>query len=223
MRRNVAILGLLIGLFTFIGGPSRTWADDFRTWQRLSLSLWQQEQWEVQLHNETRWRDDSSSLSEQLISPQILWQANKTWRYGLAYTYLRSRKGNGFNNDHRLELEADPHWQLADWVTLDLRNRLEIRFREGEANGAERLRERIQLNFPLKHAGPLQSLYTNNEFFLDLNSHQYNQNRLTPLGVSLQLTDHTHLRLFYLIQSTRSQADWEHAHILGTQLFFRLK
>jgi hypothetical protein len=166
---------------------------------------------------------DSSRLKEQLVTPQIFWQANETWRFGMAYTYLRFRSGNGFDNDHRLELEADPHWQLADWVTLDLRNRLELRFREGPANGAERIRERAQFTFPLQHAGPLQSLYVNNEFFYDLNSHQYNQNRLTPIGLSLKLTDHAQLRLFYLLQSTRSQADWDHAHVLGTQLFFRLK
>lgn len=219
MRRSFPIL-LLLGCF-FTGGV-RLRADDFQTWQRFSLSAWHEGNWEVQLHEESRWNKDSSQLNEQLITPQVLWQANETWHFGVAYTYYRYHSGNGFDNEHRLELEADPQWKLADWVNLDLRNRLEIRFRDGPSNGPERTRHRVQFTFPLEHLGPLQNVYVNDEFFWDLDHKQFNQNRLTPFGLTLKLNEHVQLKVFYLMQSIRSHAEWDNAHVLGTQLFFKL-
>ncbi len=167
--------------------------------------------------------EDSTRLHEYLITPQISWQANEHLQAGMAYTLLGVRDTAGFNNDHRLELELNPHWELADWVRLDLRNRLEVRFREGPGNGTERTRHRLQFSFPLYHTGALKSLFVNNEVFLDLDRHQYNQNRLTPLGVSIRLSEHSQMRVFYMLQSTRLRADWDHAHALGTHLQFQLR
>jgi hypothetical protein len=220
VRRSFPILLLLSCL---LAGGLWLRADDFQSWQRFSLTAWHKGDWEMQLHEESRWNRDSSRLNEQLITPQILWQANEIWRFSVAYTYYRYHSGNGFDNEHRLELEANPHWKLTDWVTLDLRNRLEVRFRDGPSNGPERTRHRIQYTFPLAHAGPLKSLYFNDEFFLDLDHKQLNQNRLTPLGLSFKLNDYAQLRLYYLVQSIRTHAEWDHAHVLGTQLQFQLK
>jgi hypothetical protein len=222
VRKKLAIVALLLGLLS-VPESLAYGADDFLSKHRLSVSLWEQGDWEVQLHGETRWQENSTRLTEWLVTPQVYWKANEHWRFGLAYTHLEIRNSSGFNNDHRLEIEADPHWKLAHWVNLDLRNRMEIRFREGPANGTERYRGRVQFTFPMEHMGPLHSLYANNEFFLDLDSHQYNQNRLTPLGLSFKLNDLAQFRIYYLLQSTRTHAEWEQGHTLGTQLLFRLK
>jgi hypothetical protein len=69
----------------------------------------------------------------------------------------------------------------------------------------------------------LQNVYASDEFFWDLDHKQFNQNRLTPLGLSIRLGDHAQLRVFYVLQSTRAHAEWECAHALGTHLQFRLK
>jgi len=223
VRRTFPILTSLVCLSVLLGGAPRLWADDLQSWHRLSLSVWQKDRWEAQFSAEGRWMEDSTRLHEYLFTPQITWQANEHLQAGMAYTLLGVRDATGFNNDHRLELELNPHWELTDWVRLDLRNRLEVRFREGPGNGTERTRHRLQLSFPLHHTGALKSLFVNNEAFLDLDRHQYNQNRLTPLGLSFRLNEHTQMRIFYMLQSTRIRADWDHAHALGTHLQFQLR
>lgn len=223
MRRSIYITALLIGLAVLFGRTTPLRADDFQGKYRLSLSAWQQGDWEVQLHAETRWQDDSSRLKERLFTPQILWQATEHLKLAAAYTHLEFRSGKGFDNDHRLELEANPHWKLADWASLDLRNRMEFRFRDGPGNGTERYRGRAQFVFPINHLGPLTSVYANDEVFYDFGFHQVNQNRLTPIGLGFKLNDHAQFRIFYMIQSTRSKAEWDHAEVLGTHLLFKLK
>lgn len=223
MRRAFPILALIIWSAVLLGGVPRLWADDLQGWHRVSFSVWQKGRWEAQFSAEGRWMEDSSRLHEYLFTPQITWQANEHLQAGMAYTLLGVRDATGFNSDHRLELELNPHWELAEWVRLDLRNRLEVRFREGPGNGTERTRHRVQFSIPLHHTGALKSLFVNNEVFLDLDHHQFNQNRLTPLGLSFRLNEHAQLRLFYLLQSTRTRADWNHAHALGTHLQFQLR
>lgn len=175
------------------------------------------------MHTEARWAQDSSRFNEQFFTPQILWEPHQNWKFATSYTYYRYRSGNGFDNEHRWEAEIDPHWKLTDWVSLDLRNRLEVRFREGPSNGPERTRHRIQYSFPVEHLGPLQNIYFNDEFFFDLDHKQLNQNRLTPIGLSFKLNDKAQLKVFYLMQSLRTRAEWETAHVLGTHLYFQFK
>lgn len=190
----------------------------------MELTAWQKGTLSAHLGAETRWDNDSSQLNNRLFGSKLYWQADKVWQVGLGYTWFSFRSGNGYDNEHRMETELNPSWHLTDWVTLSLRNRLELRFQDGPGKSSDRFRQRTGLIFPLKHLGPLTSAYINDEGFWDFGRHEVNQNRFTPIGLNFSLGAHSHLSLYYLIQSLKSGAgDWECNHVLGTQLSFDLK
>jgi len=101
-----------------------------------------------------------------------------------------------------------------------LRTRFEGRFFENQ-DGFLRLRIRPGLDYTL----PLESrfrpgLLVDDEVFYDFRADSLNRNRLRA-GVSIRLTDHFSLRPYYMLESNRLPAAWDHDNIWGLSLIWK--
>ncbi len=212
----------MTGVFALLAmcSPWARGGEDVGSWHALSLRFFDNEHWTLSTVGQVRFRDDSSELFAYGVTPQVAYKASAYLRLGMNYTYLPTKPAGGddFLDQHRWETEVTPRWPVNDWLTLDLRNRFELRWLEGKPGTNERSRHRPQATFYLNGFGPLESIYVNNEFFYDFDDHLYNQNRLVPLGLNLRLNSHAVFTTCYMLLSTRGGDEWRHSHVLGTQL-----
>jgi len=214
-------LGLTSIFAVFLmSSPRVRGGEDFGSWHALTLRFFNNEHWTLSAVSQLRFNDDSSRLFAFGVTPQVTYKASPYLRLGMNYTYLPAKLPgeSDFLDQHRWESEINPRWPVNEWLTLDLRNRFELRWLEGRAGTNERLRHRPQATFHLKGFGPLESIYINNEFFYDFDTNQYKQNRLVPLGLNFRLNSNTVFSTYYMWWSVRGGDDWKRSHVLGTQL-----
>jgi nucleoside-specific outer membrane channel protein Tsx len=196
--------------------------DDFGGWHSASLKWLDTSYVDLVTVGQARFRDNHGEANAHLLSQKAVFKAHENLNLGLAYTWLPFKTGAGdWQDQHRIEIEANPHWTFAEVWTVSLRNRFETRWIEDRPETNERIRHRIRLRRALDGLGPLRGVYAGNEFFYDLDDHDYNQNRLIPLGLSFKLHEKVGFNLYYMIQSVKSGAntsDWDHLHVLGTHM-----
>lgn len=203
--------------------PAALAADDFQYWSRYSLKLFANDKVDFTNYWEMRSFDDASNLGLWYTSQKLQIHPFKYLSFGMNYTYLESevsdakKRTNEFKYQHRLELEASPHWNWDDHLKIKNRNRMEFRWIEGRGSDNGRFRHLWELYKPL-NAGWLKGIYSNNEIFVDFGRHQINENRLTPAGIALKFNQHAGLKIFYMIQSQKTGEDWKSNQILGTQV-----
>ena len=101
-----------------------------------------------------------------------------------------------------------------------LRTRFEGRFFENQ-DGFLSIRIRPGFDYALPVESRLRpGLLVDDEIFYDTRADTLNRNRLRA-GVSFRLTDHFSLRPYYMLESNRRPALWDHDNIWGLSLFWR--
>ena len=217
-QRATGVVALIVHLLANV--PVARAGDDFGSWHALSLKFHDDERWTLSAVGQLRFRDASSEWFAYQLSPQVVYKVSPYLRLGMNYTYLPTKPpgSDDFLDQHRWETEINPRWPVNGWLTLDLRNRFELRWLEGRRGTNERSRHRPQANLKVKGLGPLESIFINNEFFYDYVAHRYSENRLVPLGLSFHVSEHVGFSTYYMLQSVRANGDWNNSHVLGTQL-----
>lgn len=218
MRRilRVATIGLLFVASAI--APAR--GDDFGGWHALSVKYLDTDHWTLAAFGQLRYRDSASELFAYQLSQQVTYKASRWLHLGLNYSYLPFKRGasDEFLEHHRLEPAITPRWIVNEWLTLDLRNRIDLSWIENTENPVEKLRERPQAVVRIKGLNPLESIFINNEFFYDFDAGRYNENRFIPLGLNFRLHRHAGFSLYYMLRSVRPGGAWLHTHVLGTQV-----
>ncbi len=221
------IILTLVFLF-FILSERNVWArDDFQYRQLLTVKLVDTKKVDFSIFSQMRMNHDAQDISFYLISPQLKFDVWKNVALGLNYSYVNLKVFNSaagrdeFKIHHRCELEVDPHWSAGDWLEVQMRNRYEFRWIEDQGSDNPRFRQRTQLEFPLKHLSPVQSVYMNSEFFYDINDHRYNENWTVPLGIKFKVNKNASLSVFYMVQSRLTSA-WTSSQIVGTGVFIKI-
>jgi hypothetical protein len=214
-------------LFFLFNGVSvvRLVADnDFQSWQWLSLHLYQKNGFKSHIYADNRMADSVSQEKLYLIGPRLHYRVSEPMSVGLGYLFLNIHDLNTdvWRKEHRVENELNFHFTLADKWTFHQRNRFEWRWQESIDQPSYRMRSRFQFRYKTNF-GRLKSVYANNEFFWDIDSKDYSENRAIPLGLQFKLTTALDFNLFYMIQSlhTAKSRSWKSNHILGTHLNYR--
>lgn len=201
--------------------------DDFQYWSRYQVKLLDTEHIDFVNFWEFRAFEDASDVGLWYTSQKLIFDYFKNLQFGLNYTYLENesaspRSGKVHSKyQHRLELEANPHWKWGDWLRIDNRNRVEFRWIQDKGSDNGRYRQRWQVSVPVKNIPKVQKIYANNEVFWLFETGKVNENRLIPLGVSFKVTEKSSLSLFYMIQSRKRGGNWTSNQILGTFLSFK--
>ncbi len=214
---------LVLVAFTWLAPFHAAWAtEEFQNWHGFNWHVYQTTNFDATAYGEVRYREDSSQLFQSLLNPKLIWKVLPHLDLGLNYTWFANRTKTGeFADTHRLELEANPHARFTDWLEFHNRNRLEIYWAEGVHGERYRSRNRLQFTVPFKGFEPLESIYCNNEFWYEFYRNDFTLNRAVPVGLNFHVAGHTHLAMFYMIQSSKQlTGHWDQAHILGTTLSF---
>lgn len=205
-------------------GPLRA-EDDFQYWSQLSLKVLDTKKVDWIIFSEGQFKNDAEDTNLYFISNRFKYDFIDHLSLQTNHTYLQSKRNTPsagralFYTQHRLELEANPYWDVGDWLKITNRNRVEFRWIEDQGSANTRLRHRWQFAFPIKEKLPLKSVYFNSEFIYNHHEHQYEENRSTPLGLSWRLTDKASLDTYWMIQSKRVNRDsWLSNQIFGTTL-----
>lgn len=203
-----------------VAAPTR--AGDLQLWQWVTIDFFKNDRWRLYLYGDNRIGDDLSSAYLQIASPRVTWSAFDHLDLGLGYAWLNIDPLSGADDfwQHRAEFEFNPKIRSGPW-SFHNRNRLELRWDDGRGRRRPRLRNRLQIMFNLDHGenpGLFTHLYANNEFFFDLSSGEYVENRLIPLGIGFRLSRSATLNLFVMMQSLNGPGGWTHDPVAGTFL-----
>ena len=214
---------LTIGILFIACGPVLA-RDDFQYWSQYLFKTLDTKYVDLFTWVDMRLKDDATTLTNAEVSEKVKFDFWKNLSLGLNYTYLNSKVSSKlagrdeFKFTHRIEPEMTPHWKIGDWLNLDIRNRIEFRWIEDSGSNNTRFRQKWTFDFPLKNILPVKSVYAGNEFFYDQKKHEYNEDWLTPLGVSFKVNDKTLLNVYYMLQLKKGTEDWSSNEVLGTLL-----
>lgn len=213
--RLAALLALLLCTFA-------SKADEWWGWT--SLEFWRQERARASLFMGNR-LDLSDGPYVQIVSPRFKYEL-LPWldvATGQSALSIENTRTDERYFQWRPELELNPHWNPIPSLAIELRNRMEWRWNEGEAFTTHRSRHRLQVAWTLpRPLGPLTRVFASNEWISDLHRHQGSENRLVPVGLTFKLGSKADLDLFYMRFSSRAQPHWRHESVLGTFLRVRL-
>lgn len=217
MKRIRGIVLLFIVLFGF--GSFCQAEDDIHYWPRFLFKLASTEKFNYNFYAEGWLRNDAERLEVFLIGPQVQWKFSKHLNLQFNYTYLGSRGAtrDDFAEQHRAEFEVNPHWSVGQWLKIQTRNRFEYRWIENNGHDNDRMRNRIQLVFPVKEMGVLKSVYCDTEIFYNFKTDKHDEQRTVPLGMNFKVNDVVDLQTFYMIQNMKTDT-WKSNQIFGTML-----
>ena len=221
--KKVKVIVIIINILFLFAEPLFA-RDDFQHWSQYLFKTIDTKYIDLFTWVDMRLKDDATTLTNAEVSEKAKFDFWKNLTLGLNYTYLNSKVSSRlagrdeFKFTHRIEPEMTPHWKVGDWLNLEIRNRVEFRWIEDNGANNTRYRQKWTFDFPLKNILPVKSVYTGNEFFYDQKKHEYNEDWLTPLGVSFKVSDKTSFNVYYMIQLKKGIDDWSSSSVLGTVL-----
>lgn len=217
--KTVVLTGSLLVAFNV---PAHA-RDDYQYWSQYMFNLVDQGKWHFGLFTEGWMYNDAGNFSYYAVSPKLKYDAWKYVSLGMNYTYQEAKSFNTveghseFKYTHRWEWEVNPHFDITPWLKFSNRNRLELRWIEDQGYHNTRSRHLIGFEVPIKNAGLLKAAYIDNEFFYNYKTDRYDENRATPLGLKFKLNDNVSLKLYYTIQTKKTNT-WSANEALGTMV-----
>lgn len=192
---------------------------DWGSWHSVAVKAVDTATVDVSGFVQIRLYDASTEVRQVYLSGLVAIEAAEHLSLGVNYTYLPTRAAGTrtFRDQHRFEFEVTPRWRPVPRLRLDVRNRLEVRWLEGREDVNQRSRHRTQATLATGRPRAT-ALFLNNEFFYDWDQARFSENRLTPAGVRVAVGRGAELDLYYMVQSTKGQTRWTHAHLLGTHV-----
>lgn len=222
LKGQIRFIFLMLAFLAY--PPPLKAADDFQYRQLLTVKLVDTKKVDFQIFSHMRMQNNAKDINFFFVSPQLEIDLWKNLSVGLNYTYANLKSfnpaaGRGeFKIHHRCELEVNPHWEIGDWLWIQTQNRYEFRWIEDQGSDNPRIRQKTQLEFPIKNLPPVKSVYVNTESFYDVNDHRYNENWTVPLGIKFRVSKKASVSAFYMIQSRLSDT-WTSAQIFGTSVY----
>lgn len=222
-RRALIMAALIAGMLSSWSCAEADAANDFQTWQWLTIRVWKTNEFRVVLYGDNRMGGNSGRQSLYIFGPRIANRVTPNWNLGAGYLFLdiQDLAARTWSHEHRLDFAVSPNLPLTEKLSLHSRNRIELRWLERTKGAIPRSRHRLQLRYRINR-GAIESVYCNNEFLIDYRQGKYNENRLVPAGIGFRLHEHASVDLFYMLQSVRKPVGgWDMNHILGTHLRVR--
>jgi Protein of unknown function (DUF2490) len=164
-----AVLKLVLGTALAMPVAAHAATEDFQTWNTFNLSTNIAKNVPVTLELSGRIVDDSSRLGVVIFRPAIGYKISDRVTIFLGYTHQKTiNNGRADVDENRIHQQLN--WRIGKIgkATLNSRTRLEQRWIEGAKDLGWRVRERLQLQIPLKPKKT--NLVISNEMLFSLNS-----------------------------------------------------
>lgn len=213
----VVTVGTIVFLFAV---PARAF-DDFQTWSTVAGNYVHRDKLTLAVGAEVRLREDSSRAWFARLSQQARYRLNDRWTFDGNLSYLRLRAQDVFDLDAlRLELAVTPSWKFGQRTGFDLRNRVDVLVREGDADDDVILRLRPRLTVRLGETVGRRKLFLGTEVLFSGSLGQVFQNRLYPVGASFPVGPRARVELYLMVFSVRISDEWRHDLVLGQSWVF---
>jgi Protein of unknown function (DUF2490) len=164
-----AFLKMVLGTAFVIPAVAHAATEDFQTWNSINLSTHIAKDVPVTLELSGRMVDDSSRLGVAIFRPAIGYKISDSVTVFLGYTHQKTiNEGRADVDENRIHQQLN--WRIGKIgkATLNSRTRLEQRWIKGSSDMGWRVRERLQLQIPLKPKKT--NLVVSNEMLFSLNT-----------------------------------------------------
>lgn len=189
--------------------------DDWEYWGEYAFKYNITDQLAFKVTPKMQVRDDFSNPYYWESAHGLSYKFNKTIDVGAYHLFAEEDRRDTNKTESRLRLEMNLH-TLFKGVKFSDRSRYEYRtFNIGESKDRYRNRIQVTLN-PVTLVGQEITPYVSNEFFYDLEEHEYNQNR-GIVGFTKKLTEKISAGMYYMLRSNRAGDVWNEVHIIGTK------
>lgn len=223
MQKGILLLTLLVPTFTFSTGL----ANDLQQ----KAKLWTAIPWEGPLSQDQKFR--------YYVEPQLRFiSRSESFDQGVLHLGLGMQSqphlslwlGGTYSDTHHVDKPDSKQyrlWQQIEWEALNCtileintRTRLEERFEKHEAGTSLRLRQKVELNFPLVQKQLAWVL--SDELFFNVNHPSWVNNQVIDqnrafIGISFPVSQNTHLKTGYLNQYMLRNPD-QMNHVLNFSL-----
>jgi Protein of unknown function (DUF2490) len=185
----------------------------------LVINWWDRPEWRFHTYTEVQVSDSEPRLNRWLQATRLTAKPWSRLWLGVNYSLIEklalhpATHAEFAQDEHRLELEALPRFALGEAGQLNGRVRVERRWKDN-APDDWRLRIRWEPSWPVRNYGPLTEVFTQVEYFHDLNSNRVSEWRFAPVGTGWRISEQVSLRAFYLFDTVRAQPRWAISHIL---------
>jgi hypothetical protein len=145
------VLKLVLGAALAMPVAAHAATEDFQTWNTINLSTHIAKDVPVTLELSGRMVDDSSRLGVAIFRPAIGYKFSDSVTVFLGYTHQKTiNEGRADVDENRIHQQLN--WRIGKIgkATLASRTRIEQRWIKGANDMGWRLRERLQLQIPLK-------------------------------------------------------------------------
>jgi Protein of unknown function (DUF2490) len=164
-----SILKLVLGTLLATPVAAHAATEDFQTWNGLNFSTHVAKNVPITLELNGRMVDDSSRLGVTVFRPAIGYKISDSVTVFLGYTHQKTiNDGRADVNENRIHQQLNWRVGKIGKATLNLRARLEQRWINGSSDMGWRVRERLQLQIPLKPKKT--NLVVSNELLFSLNT-----------------------------------------------------
>lgn len=199
--------------------PFFLWGEKPQFWQTMTQPVGKIRDVTFRFRQQYRFDFEQFKLIDGRYSIESTTPLNKTWNFGLNFTYINNRRPevNPFTQRFRWEIELNPRFQLTKNIELRFRNRYEFIKDEFVPQWDQVFRQRQQINMTVNYRS-LKSISVHNEVFYNVVLERWNQIRFVPLELNFALgKEHTY-SLFFMIRWLRPDQSWDPQFVLGSTL-----
>ncbi len=224
-RFRLSCLGLVLIAATLLPAVVRAEFDhDVRLWQTLGINFYEDTEWRLTAHAQSRLFDEGKFLGAWLLFPTIQYKAHPNLDLGATYLLedIRAEAGDDYTRLHIFWLHASPHWQLSDELKFSMRHVLGLRAVES-FDDYWMSRHKFALSYKLKDFGRLVGIGMSTELFYRYDEDRFFENRFVPLKGTFNLTEKTKLSLYMMAQSKRplGRDSWDTAYVFGQSISYK--
>lgn len=164
-----SIYGAVASLILVAGPASAATADDFQIWSTLNLGTNLSKKLVANVELSARLQDDASRIVTTVFRPTLGYKVNDELTLHIGYA-RQTTINVGTPNVNENRFFQQTNWRIGKIgkATVNSRTRIELRTIEGAAGSGWRVRERLQLQIPLKAKGT--NLILSSEVLVGLNS-----------------------------------------------------
>ncbi len=217
-RRVFWLLIVLLSQAAILPIPLRA-EDDFQYWSAFRFELWNTEKINLSLYSEVRLQDNASDPFGYFLGPTASYRLHPNLTVGGALKHIAL---DNSSIDGRVELEANPHFNISKRLHFQSRNRMELFHRQGTA-GFTRFRHRLRVTWRRPGSNLIGRFYFSEELFYNRQDLKVNEHRIIPFGTRLNLSRYLSVDIHYLIQYRIRSGENDINHTLGTFITLRRK
>ena len=215
-----ALFGAIVLMAIIFNSPClASKSGNLEYWQAQSVSHSLSDTYKISIEQEFRVGRQCGSNYLHNVNVELRRSGITEWLdIGLAFKKEYEKDSSGkFREEDRPHLNFYFKGKLSD---LDLSNRFRIEYRDHEIkNNVYRLRNKLGLKLPYELTPLKLQPYIADEVFFNLNSDNFNQNRLYS-GFSFKPFGNMVFSFYYMYKKSKSSLGWIDTNVIGTQLKF---